>query len=222
MKLFDKFDKYTPATELTKYSEAEILGMRVDKELRMLEVDISSSIIIPKRDLYRIEAEIKEAYNLNYFRIHPKYNIELYSIDYLDDIILETYRQGAVARGFFDDYSFSKENDTIVIKVPFIDGGIMLLDGAETTKVLSKIVYDEFGAIAKFKIAQREDYKLNIENFENEKLNILRRALEQQKKDAPKTSEKKAQEAENEMRTKSRLYSALGLFGGIFAALILV
>ena len=201
MKLFDKFDKYTPATELTKYSEAEILGMRVDKELRMLEVDISSSIIIPKRDLYRIEAEIKEAYNLNYFRIHPKYNIELYSIDYLDDIILETYRQGAVARGFFDDYSFSKENDTIVIKVPFIDGGIMLLDGAETTKVLSKIVYDEFGAIAKFKIAQREDYKLNIENFENEKLNILRRALEQQKKDAPKTSEKKAQEAENARAT---------------------
>ena len=201
MKLFDKFNKYTPATELAKYSEAEILGMRVDKELRMLEVDISASIIIPKRDLYRIEAEIKEAYNLNYFRIHPKYNIELYSIDYLDDIILETYRQGAVARGFFDDYSFSKENDTIVIKVPFIDGGIMLLDGAETTKVLSKIVYDEFGAIAKFKIAQREDYKLNIENFENEKLNILRRALEQQKKDAPKTSEKKAQEAENARAT---------------------
>ena len=77
MKLFDKFDKYTPATELTKYSEAEILGMRVDKELRMLEVDISSSIIIPKRDLYRIEAEIQEAYNLNYFRIHPKYNKEM-------------------------------------------------------------------------------------------------------------------------------------------------
>ncbi len=33
---------------------------------------------------------------------------------------------------------------------------------------------------------------------------------------------KKVNDAEEQMRTKSRLYSALGLFGGIFAALILV
>ncbi|MBQ4509614.1 MAG: PolC-type DNA polymerase III, partial [Clostridia bacterium] len=197
MKLFEKFDRYFPSAELMSYGQAEILGMRIDKELRMLEVDISSPIVIPKKALFQIEAEIKEEYKLNYFRIHPKYNIELYSIDYIDDLILEAYRQGAVARGFFDDYSFSKENDTVVIKVPFIDGGIMLLDSAETTKVLSKIVFDEFGAIANFKIVQREDYKLNIENFENEKLNILRRALEQHKKDMPKASEKKAEEAEN-------------------------
>ena len=33
---------------------------------------------------------------------------------------------------------------------------------------------------------------------------------------------KKTNDAEVEMRSKSRLYSALGLFGGIFAALILI
>ena len=177
MKFVEKFDRYLPDADLLNYVQAEILGIRIDKELRMMEVDVSSSVIIPKRALFRIEAEVKEAYKLNYFRIHPKYDIELYSIDYLDDLILETYRQGVVARGFFDDYTFTKDGEFIVIKVPFIDGGIKLLNCADTTKVMSKIIFDEFGAIVNFKIEQREDYKLNIENFENEKLNILRMAL---------------------------------------------
>ena len=197
MKFVEKFDKYLPDADLINYVQAEILGIRIDKELRMMEVDISSSVIIPKRALFRIEAEVKEAYKLNYFRIHPKYDIELYSIDYLDDLILETYRQGVVARGFFDDYTFTKDGEFIVIKVPFIDGGIKLLNCADTTKIMSKIIFDEFGVIVNFKIEQREDYKLNIENFENEKLNILRMALEQNKKDMPKANEKKATEAEN-------------------------
>ena len=79
MKLNERFPKYSPASELDSYMLAEVLGMRVDKEQRMMEVDISSSLIIPKRELYRIESEICEAYRLNYFRIYPKYSSDLYS-----------------------------------------------------------------------------------------------------------------------------------------------
>ena len=197
MKLNERFPKYSPASELDGYMQAEVLGMRVDKEQRMMEVEISSSLIIPKKQLYRIESEICDAYRLNHFRIYPKYLPELYSSDYVDDLIFETYRQGIVSRGFFEDYSISNDDNTVIIKVPFIQGGIDLLDGADTASVMSKIVYDEFGINVNFKIQQREDYKRNIEAFEKEKLNILRRALEQQKKEAPNANEKKAEEAQN-------------------------
>ncbi len=194
MKLNERFPKYSPANELDSYMQAEVLGIRVDKELRMMEVDISSSLIIPKRILYRIEGEISEAYRLNHFVIYPKYSPELYSLEYIDDLILETYRQGVVSRGFFEDYSISTDdNGTVVIKVPFLQGGIDLLDGADTASVMSKIVSNEFNVNVRFAIEQREDYKRNIEAFENEKMNILRRALEQHAKDVSKSAEKTEQ-----------------------------
>ena len=143
MNLLERFPKYSPSSELDSFMSAEVTGMRVNKEERMMEVDVSSSIIIPKKQLYRIESEIYEAYRLNHFRIHPKYPSDLFSIDYVEDLIFESYRMGMVARGFFEDYTVSYDNDVIVIKVPFIQGGIELLNGAKTAEMLSKIVSDD-------------------------------------------------------------------------------
>ncbi len=208
MNLLERFPKYSPSTELDQYMMAEVLTIRVDKEKRFMEVDISSSVIIPKRELYRIESEISEAYRLNYFRIFPKYPADLFTIDYVDDLIFESYRAGMVARGFFEDYSVVNDEGTIIIKVPFIMGGIALLAEAETAGVMSKIVLDEFGIKVPIKIEQREDYKRNAEAFEAEKLNILKHALEQQQKQTAKpTSEKKAEEAQNLRATFDRATS---------------
>ena len=55
MKLNERFPKYFPAYELSSYMQADVLGIRIDKEQRIMEVDISSSLIIPKKFLYRIE-----------------------------------------------------------------------------------------------------------------------------------------------------------------------
>ena len=115
MNLLERFPKYSPSSDLDQYMMAEVAGMRVNKEERMMEVDISSSVIIPKRDLYRIESEISEAYKLNHFRIYAKYSPDLYSIDYVDDLIFESYRAGMVARGFFEEYSVANDDGTIVI-----------------------------------------------------------------------------------------------------------
>ena len=197
MNLLERFPKYSPSSELDQYMMAEVLTIRVDKEKRFMEVDISSSVIIPKRELYRIESEISEAYRLNYFRIFPKYPADLFTIDYVDDLIFESYRTGMVARGFFEDYSVVNDEGAIIIKVPFIMGGIALLAEAETAEVMSKIVLDEFGIKVQIKIEQREDYKRNAEAFEAEKLSILKHALEQQKQTAKPTTEKKAEESQN-------------------------
>ena len=86
MNLLERFPKYTPSSEHMKYMNALVDKLRIDKEQRMMEVDITSSIIIPKMKLYQIETEIKKAYSLSYFRINTKYPSELFSSDYLDEL----------------------------------------------------------------------------------------------------------------------------------------
>ena len=179
MNLIERFDRYTPPEELIKYMGATVSAIRVDKEKRIMELDISSDIIIPKKILYRLEAEIKDAYKLNGFVMYPKYHSSLYTSDYIDDLILETYRVGAVSKGFFDDYSITSNNGELIIKVPLIQGGIELLNVGKTADVISGIIKKEFNVNVSVKIQQREDYKRNIELFEAEKLEILKRALEQ-------------------------------------------
>ena len=182
MNLLERFPKYSPSDDLSKYMYARVLATRVDKEKRMMEVDISSNEIIPKVILYRIESEIKAAYALNFIRIYPKYTSELFNSGYIDDIIREAYRDAPISKGFFEDYSLDFSYDLITLKVPFIQGGLDLLDVGETGNAISKIINREFSLNIPVKIVQREDYAKNLELFESEKLSLLKLALEGQKK----------------------------------------
>ena len=69
MNLLERFPKFEPSDELIQYMYAEVDKLKVDKEQRMMEAVVTSSIIVPKAKLYQIEAEIKAIYKLNYFRI---------------------------------------------------------------------------------------------------------------------------------------------------------
>ncbi len=211
MNLLERFPKYAPSAEFSSYLQAQVDKLRIDKEQRMMEVDVISSIIIPKAKLYQIESEIKKAYNLNYFRINPKYPQELFNSDYLDELVMESYRQGKVSKGFFEDYSTSFSREKIIFKVPFITGGIDLLSTGKTGDVISKIIFDEFGLNIPVVIEQREDYRQNQEFFESEKLNILKRALEEQKK-AHVAAKKEASSTENTQKVQSEFKRANSFF----------
>ena len=211
MNLLERFTKYQPSNELLSYMQATVLALRIDKEQRMMEVDISSSIIIPKQKLYRIEDEIKQAYALNYFRINPKYPAELFSSDYLDELVIESYRQGIVSKGFFEDYSTVFTEDSIIFKVPFIFGGISLLSNGKTGEVISKIIFDEFGKRVQVRIEQREDYQKAQELFESEKMNTLRRALEEQRL-AQQASAKKEPSPDEKQSVQSEFKRANSFF----------
>ena len=105
MNLLERFPKYKPSEEFLQLMQSDVTGMRIDKEQRMMEVDISSSIIIPKQKLYLLEWQIKEAYSLNSLRINVKYPSRLFDSEYIEDLILESYRVGSVSHGFFEDYT---------------------------------------------------------------------------------------------------------------------
>lgn len=211
MNLLERFPKYIPSDDIIKFMYAEVDKLRIDKEQRMMEVDVTSSIIVPKTKLYQIESEIKKAYSLNYFRINPKYPKELFTSDYLNELVLESYRQGIVSKGFFEDYSTSFSYEKIVFKVPFISGGINLLSNGKTGDVISNIIFNEFGLRIPVSIEQREDYKKNQEFFESEKINILKRALEEQKRNqaaiVKKDSLEEAQKVQSEFKRANSFFT---------------
>ncbi len=181
MNLAQRFKKYVPSTDMATYMDFEVLNTKADVENRIIEVVVKFPYIVSKSTLYRLEQEIKAAYELNQMKVIPSYLPELFNESYVDELIKEAYREGPISKGFFQDYSYEFSNEKIVFKVPFIKGGIDLLDSGQTGQIISKIIKREFNLDIPVYIEQREDYKKSVEMFENEKLNILKHALEEYK-----------------------------------------
>ncbi len=119
---------------------------RVDKPNKMLELVVDFPRVYRKVDIRRVEAEIKSAYALNYVHIVTHYGVELWTKEYVDDMLLELQFRGVVARGFFNDYvvEVDDQNKHITVKIGFGNGGIELMYSDNTHIVASKILKEEF------------------------------------------------------------------------------
>jgi hypothetical protein len=201
MNLIERFPKYTPSRDyVSLMEEAEVLATRVDTDNRMLEVDVKLSDIVRREKLYELEDEVCQAYNLNRLRIYPKYPSNLFTIDCIEDIIKESYRRQTISRGFFSDYSFKYKDDKIEILIPFVKGGIDLLGGGRTDKILEDIIFEEFGIRKQIIISQRDDYEKMTANYENDMMEQLKRAIALGSQ--PAKTDKKVESAKKEAEIK--------------------
>ncbi|MBQ4327321.1 MAG: PolC-type DNA polymerase III [Clostridia bacterium] len=124
---------------------AEDTVVRADKDSKLLEIKARFPKIIDKRTLYRIEDEIREAYQLNSVRLLPTYDSGLFSQSYLSEVLIETERIGTVARGFFDDYEATLDGKEIRISIPMLQNGVDFMYDAKTPAVIEGIIRSEFG-----------------------------------------------------------------------------
>ena len=137
-------------------------GKRGDKEKGFYEFRVELEKVFPKKIIYSVERKIVEAYSdrgIKYVRILPHYPSELFSPDYLPEVIEEAKRIGIVTNGFFDHYETTFGDGEVEIFLPFSDGGISLLDLAETAKLFSSIIESEFSVDYGVKISKRNDYE---------------------------------------------------------------
>ncbi|MBQ9704012.1 MAG: PHP domain-containing protein, partial [Clostridia bacterium] len=203
MDLIRRFPKYIPSDSFVSVmKDGEVLDTKVDKELRIMQITVKFSDIVRKDKLYALENEIKLAYDVNKITLLPRYDSLLFSSDYIEDVILETYRRGAVSNGFFSDYTIDASREHINIKVPFIKGGIDLLGIGKTNEVISDIIFEEFGIRIPVTISQREDYEKVHANFEREKMSALKKALEEQKKVNVRSAKEEKEADLKEMRAE--------------------
>ena len=157
--LLQIFNRYTPSdrsAEILLSADAEGIRLRADKEQRLIEVEAPFPRVIPRRTLYEIEEEIRLAYELNVVRILPRYPSELFGMDRIPDLLMETNRRGVVARGFFDHCSYDLSEGHLHIEIPFTEGGVNLIYNAKTPEVMERIVAEEYGVRIRVTIERME------------------------------------------------------------------
>lgn len=143
---FEIFSKYTPTEEEREFlSGSHITKIQADKENRMGMVNADFDKPAPKTLIYKIEEKICETYKLRMMKILPRYDVKYFNESYIPEILTETERVGIVARGFFNQYRFNLETDSLSIEIPFTSNGVRLLCDAKTPKVIENIIYSEFG-----------------------------------------------------------------------------
>ncbi|MBQ7391942.1 MAG: PHP domain-containing protein, partial [Clostridia bacterium] len=159
--LLEIFNRYQPdnaSAEALLSADASGISLRADREQRIIEVTAPFSRIIPRAELYRIEEEIRKAYDLNCVRICPIYSAEFFDLSQIPDLLMETNRRGIVAKGFFDRCEDRLAENVLDIDIPFTNAGINLIERAETPRLMEKLVKDTYGVTLQVKLHTIKDF----------------------------------------------------------------
>ncbi len=210
----NKFEKIFSRYEQTGAQKEMLDGAtdvvsRVDKERRVVEVTASFPKIIKKQELYKLEEDIRAAYELSVVRILPKYSKELWSPHYLPEVMLELNRIGAVSRGFFNEYDFSVNYNKISIKVSFNNGGIELLYSAKTNEIISNIIFMEFGLRFDVELSQEEGYTETMPEISAQIAEMEKIARQQQRDFERGVSARQAAEVPSEVDDKYKNFERI-------------
>lgn len=157
--ILEIFHKYQPKEEDRALLQSGTVNrVRIEREQKMVELEVSFLQLIPKETLYRIEQEMCKAHGLSSVRLLPRYDAALFSQAYLPEILRETERRGIVSRGFFDRYQTAIEGERITVSIYFSDGGVELLSSAKTDELISDLIYSEFGLRFQVILDRHADY----------------------------------------------------------------
>ncbi len=164
--LYERFSRFSPVgVHKEIFDHARIDGLKLDREHKILETRVELDRIFSKKDIYSLEAALAECYSLSLVRILTKYPSELFTKDYLPEVLAEAARVGTVINGFFRDMEYDVDGHNITIKIPFPKGGIDLLDTAKTSSVIAGILQSEFGETYKVTIDRSEDAGLKYAEY---------------------------------------------------------
>ncbi len=154
------FSRYIPKNDKQRdiLSRSLSLKTRIDKEKRFVETEVSAPELIKKSDLWALCEDIRMMYELNSLKIITKYAKELFTTDYIPEILKEASIRGAVTHGFFCEYEITLEDGRITIQIGTTNGGIDLVCASEAPKIISDIIYEEFSLRYIVNIIRDENY----------------------------------------------------------------
>ena len=216
--LLEIFNRYHPdnaSAEVLLSADAAGITLRADKEQRIIEVTAPFPRVIPRAVLYRIEEEIRVAYDLNSVRICPVYSADLFDVSQIPDLLMETNRRGIVAKGFFDHAEYRLSGNMLDIDIPFTNAGINLIESADTPKLMEKLVRDTYGVTLQVKLHTIKgydpfEYNNAVQNRIQEMSRDAARAEIQYQKEAVHTSESTTANVEEEKEMLPRAASIYG------------
>ncbi len=176
--LTEIFSRYLPDGENRRLMDScHLVGnMRVDKNLRMMELEFSSSSLISKAKLYKLETDIAKAYAIRSVRLFPKYERALFTEAYFSEIMAEAYRTNLISRSFLQEYQAEFDGYHITVEIPFYDGGVRFVEYNQIGKKLADIIHREFGLEYEITFKKKEGYVFDREAAMQEQLKKFRTA----------------------------------------------
>ena len=211
-KLTDIFTKYAPVnkgeSDIFKY--ADNVTLKGDRERKMYLVYFTYPSVIKYSTLSSLEGNLADFYGLNLVRFHPSYPSELFGMDAVPEIIEETKMLGVAARGFLNEYKASLDDNVLNIEIPFDSGAEVIVDLAQTEKVISEIIKDEFSVDCKTVIV----YSRAVENSDEYLRTRDNAAKKVYSDDLKRAIEEAAAKADEQETDKPELERRASLFSG--------
>ena len=155
------FSKYHPDEQdlrLLLSASPESVRLRCDRDQRIMEIGVDFPAPVRRADLFRIEAGIRRAYDLNFVRFLPHYPGAAFTEGYVPDLLAETNRMGIVANGFFNRCHYRLDGGILDIEIPFSESGVSLVTDAKTPALMEEIIRREFDTEVRIRIRQEEGY----------------------------------------------------------------
>ncbi|MGN1096186.1 MAG: exonuclease domain-containing protein, partial [Eubacteriales bacterium] len=132
-------------------------NLRVAKEARAVEADVSFSFFVPYKKIFAAEREILEAYSLNYVKIYPKYDPALFCDACIPDILYEAQRTDAVSRSFLPKATFERNGNKITIHLMVGSGAVDFVKRAQMEKKIASIIMSEYGIKTEIEFTQSNE-----------------------------------------------------------------
>ncbi len=158
--LKERLPRFTPDSKQERFFESvRSHVIKCDTVNNCIEIETEHDALVSPELIESIENGIKSSYALKSAVIKPTFPADLFgSKESVDLLIFLAERRGALAHGFFFDYIFTYENNTLTIKIGFSSEGIDLLNIAQTGNIMEKVIYDSFGN-TKAKVLVETEYE---------------------------------------------------------------
>ena len=140
---FPRCDFSQGSREITDIGK--IVGnLRVAKAERAVEADVYFPFVVPYKKIFTAEREIMKAYMLNYAKICPKYDTELFSDESFLEVLEEAKKTDAVSRSFLPKATFDRTDKKITIHLNVGEGAVDFVKCAQMEKKIASIILREY------------------------------------------------------------------------------
>ena len=144
IKLGEVFSPYLVSLDSTM-ADATVNQIRVNKDKRILNIDIYSDILLTRKAIFETQKQIAKAeIGVDKVIIHPHFPSSAFDTDYFDELIAALKERNPSLNGTLNDAVLKREGEDR-LNVELAHGGLALLKSKEFDVLLSDLIFREFG-----------------------------------------------------------------------------
>lgn len=181
--------------------DGEILKLNIFSKTRSVIFTVKFKNLVMCETIFEAEKKIAEILSLSSVVIKPKFSSDLFTADYFPQLYMAVKREIPCINGTLNNALVSYQENTLTINLQ--NGGKNLLDAKSFDKVLSKIVFEEFG----LRINVQYSGTFEVEADSSDYLDAIKNAQEQAKRESlAKAAEFYKEEEENSNKIKQNKF----------------